>query len=121
MFSFSTLSVAATIALSAFTSALPLSGRDVPLVGGLPVVGDVVDGLTKSLPGVGRDLPVVGSLPVVGDLTSAVSGIPVVGSVLRRDAPQSVAAILTQAHEQLLAPTDQLSKCSYHSLLICNN
>ncbi|OSC98845.1 hypothetical protein PYCCODRAFT_903408 [Trametes coccinea BRFM310] len=82
MFSFSTISVIATVALSAFTSAAPLQTRDLP---SLPVVGDLsaVTGLT-------------GSLPVVGDI------------VRRTDAPQGLAAIFTDAQNQLVAPTQQL-------------
>ncbi|KAI0666427.1 hypothetical protein C8Q78DRAFT_1059477 [Trametes maxima] len=56
MFSFSTVTVFATLALSAFTSAVPLSGR------ALPVVGDL-----SAVTGVTQNLPVVGSLPLPRD------------------------------------------------------
>ncbi|CDO76401.1 hypothetical protein BN946_scf184937.g15 [Trametes cinnabarina] len=80
MFFFSTLSVIATVALSAFISAAPLQSR--------------------------ADLPVVGDLSAVTGLTS---GLPVMGDVLRRtDAPQGLAAIFTQAQAQLVPFTQQL-------------
>ncbi|KAI0367263.1 hypothetical protein BV20DRAFT_1037777 [Pilatotrama ljubarskyi] len=79
MFSFSTISVFATVALSAFTSALPLAGR------GLPVVGD---------------------LSAVTDVTS---GLPVVGGILgRNDVPKGIAAIFADVQTQIAPATEQL-------------
>lgn len=95
MFSFSTITVFATVALSAFTSALPLAARDLPLVGSLPI-----DGLTGALPVDG----VVDSLPVGGVVNTVTGLLP------RADATASVAVILTNAQAQLAPFTQQLSK-----------
>ncbi|KAI0635395.1 hypothetical protein C8Q77DRAFT_1156690 [Trametes polyzona] len=80
MFSFSTISVFATVALSAFTSAIPLASRQ------LPAVGDLA-----------------GSLPVVNGLTGALGGV-----LPRADATTSLAAILSDAQTQLAPLTAQL-------------
>ena len=81
MFSLSTISVFATIAFSAFTSALPI---DLPVVGSLssvPVVGGAVG-------------------TVVGTVGGAAGSLPIAGLVGRDQLP-GVAAILADAQSKL--------------------
>ncbi|KAH9855491.1 hypothetical protein C2E23DRAFT_813550 [Lenzites betulinus] len=84
MFSFSTVTLFATLALSAVTSALPLASRDLPL----PALDSLpVGGVVTTVSGVTGDLPLVGSV---------LSGVG-----RRADASTSLAAILTNAQSQL--------------------
>ena len=90
MFSFATISVFATVAFSALTSALPI---DVPVLGdvsNIPVAGGVVD-------------------TAVGTVGSLASGLPI-GGIVRRDLP-GIAAVLTDAQSKLGPATDALSEC----------
>ncbi|KAI0828537.1 hypothetical protein BC628DRAFT_75282 [Trametes gibbosa] len=96
MFSFSTVSVFATLALGAVTSALPLAGRGLPLGGGLPDVSSVTGSLSAS--GLTNAVPVG---DVVGTVASA-------GLIRRHDAVNSLAAILADAQCQLTPFTNQL-------------
>ena len=93
MFSFSTVSIFATLALSALSSALPI---DLPVVGdvaNVPVVGGVVDTATGTVAGL------TGSLPVVG-------------GILRRDVV-GVVAIITEAQSKIAPATDALSRSPF--------
>lgn len=90
MFSFSKITLIATVAFSALVSARPLD---------LPVVGDV------------SDVPVVGG--VVDTAVSTVGGLagnlPVVGGLVRRDLP-GVAAVLTTAQSKIAPAASSLSE-----------
>ena len=85
MFSFSSLAVFSTVAFSALTSALPLSGLPVDL----PVDPSAVTG-------------VVSGLPVVGSVAGGIAG--------RADAQQSIAVILTGVTAKLAPATQALRK-----------
>lgn len=80
---FSKLSVLAAVAFSAFAAAIPLSNTN-PL-GGLPVDPSAVTGL-------------IGNLPALG------------GGIVPRDAPKSIAVILTGVQAQLEPVAASLGK-----------
>ncbi|KAI0683520.1 hypothetical protein C8Q76DRAFT_804160 [Earliella scabrosa] len=92
MFSFSSLAVLATVAFSAVSSAIPLTGDGLPRPGWVPPVPAV-----PAVPGALKTVP------------NGLPALPAVGGVLPRvDTPDSIAVVLTTVHAQLVPVTTQL-------------